>query len=80
MFSLAFSLLLLLGSVLISLVVSRVRFERKYKFPNVVPGWPLVGNFFDVPYPTGMWAREKAYKYGEMYALAIPRTQTVQTL
>jgi hypothetical protein len=47
---------------------ARYLFNQKYKFPNVVPGWPVVGNSFDVPFPGGMWGVETARKYGEMYA------------
>lgn len=57
---------------MVPLLLSSIRFRLKYKFPNVVPGWPIVGNFFDVPYPTGMWALDKAQKYGEMYVKSPP--------
>jgi len=46
--------------------VSKIAFDRKYKLPNVVPGWPLLGNTLDVPYPAGMWGKDMAKKYGEM--------------
>lgn len=48
-------------------IVQKIHFAKKYRFPNVVPGWPIIGNFLDVPYPAGMWGVEMAKKYGEMY-------------
>lgn len=47
--------------------ISKLRYNYKYKFPNVVPGWPLIGNTLDVPYPAGMFTRELTKKYGEMW-------------
>lgn len=53
---------------LLSYVIKRIRFHRNYKFPNELPGWPLLGNTLQVPYPAGVWSWEKAKKYGEMYS------------
>jgi hypothetical protein len=64
--SLGSALLLIIGAFVLNLVVSKIRFNRKYKLPNVVPGWPIIGNTLDVPYPAGMWGVDMAKKYGEM--------------
>ncbi|KIM93630.1 hypothetical protein OIDMADRAFT_137246 [Oidiodendron maius Zn] len=69
--SLGYAVLLIIGSFVLNLVVSKIRFNRKYKFPNVVPGWPIIGNMLDVPYPAGMWGVDMAKKYGEMFTLNI---------
>lgn len=63
---LPYSVLFLCLSFLLNLAVSKFRFNRRYKLPNVVPGWPFIGNALDVPYPAGMWGAEMAKKYGEM--------------
>jgi hypothetical protein len=65
-YSLAYTVPVMIGIFVINLIVSKVRFNRKYKLPNVVPGWPLIGNSLDVPYPAGMWGVEMGKKYGEM--------------
>lgn len=66
----AISLQVLGASLLVLLVVqqliSRWKFNRKYKLPPVVPGWPLLGNALNMPFPGGMWGVEMAKKYGEM--------------
>ncbi len=48
------------------LLISKIQYNYKYKFPNVVPGRPLIGSTLDVPYPAGMYTRELAKKYGEL--------------
>ena len=63
---LPYAVLLLCLSFLLNLAVSKFCFNRRYKLPNVVPGWPFIGNTLDVPYPAGMWGIEMAKKYGEM--------------
>lgn len=60
---LAAALLLLL---LARHLISSWQFNRKYKLPPVVPGWPLLGNALDMPFPGGMWGVKMAKKYGEM--------------
>jgi hypothetical protein len=60
---LAASLLVLLA---VRQLISRWQFNRKYKLPPVVPGWPLLGNALDMPFPGGMWGVKMAQKYGEM--------------
>lgn len=68
----AFSLSLLsfLGVVALLVVrqiVSTIQFKRKYKLPAPLPGgYPFIGNAMEVPLPMGMWAVDKARKYGEM--------------
>lgn len=57
--------LLVLGFTL-NAWIAKIRFNRKYKLPNVLPGWPIIGNMFDTPYPAGMWGIGTAKKYGEM--------------
>lgn len=64
--TLIYSILFLLCAFFLNLVLSKYRFSRKYKFPNAVLGWPLLGNTFDVPYPPGMWNAGLAKIYGEM--------------
>lgn len=56
-------LLLLLGT---TYLISSWQFNQKYKLPPVVPGWPLLGNALDMPFPGGMWGVKMAKKYGEM--------------
>ena len=60
------SLLGLIGFVVFRYIISTIRFNRRYNFPNQVPGWPVLGNSLDVPFPAGMWGVEMARKYGEM--------------
>lgn len=64
--SLGLSLGALCALWILRLLVSKFRYDRKYKFPNVVPGWPVIGNTLDVPYPAGMYTTGLAKKYGEM--------------
>jgi hypothetical protein len=66
MLSVGYSVLAILLSLILNHVVSTWRFNRKYKLPNVVSGWAIIGNTLDVPYPAGMWGKEMAKKYGEM--------------
>lgn len=54
-------------ALLIRTVVARYQFQKKYKLPPSVPGWPLIGNSLDVPFPAGMWTYKMAQRYGEMY-------------
>lgn len=64
--SIGFSVVILCTIWVLQLFVSKIRYNRKYKFPNVVPGWPVIGNTLDVPYPAGMFTTALAKKYGEM--------------
>ena len=52
-------------------VVAKIRYKRKYNLPNSVPGWPIIGNSLDVPFPGGMWGVEMARKYGEMFTVSL---------
>jgi hypothetical protein len=65
-----FSVVLLAASLLVLLVMHRLisnwQFNKKYKLPPTVPGWPLIGNALDMPFPGGMWGVKMAKKYGEM--------------
>lgn len=62
-----YSLGLLVFSFIVSQIISTIRFNRTYKFPNVVKGLPFIGSLFDTPYPAGMWGIEMAKQYnGEM--------------
>ncbi len=65
-FPYAFSIAVLFIVWILKIVISKILYNRKYKFPNVVPGWPLIGNTLDVPYPAGMHNKALAKKYGEM--------------
>lgn len=62
--------LLVLGALaafILQYAISKYRFNRKYKLPNVVPGLPILGNSLQVPFPAaGMWGVEMAKKYEEM--------------
>ncbi|CZR56821.1 related to cytochrome P450 [Phialocephala subalpina] len=69
--SIAYLVLVLVFAFILNLVVSKICFNRKYKFPNVVPGWPIIGNALDIPYPAGMWAAAMTKKHGEMFTLNI---------
>ncbi|KAK5219673.1 hypothetical protein LTR72_008057 [Exophiala xenobiotica] len=69
--SFAYSALLVIVAFVLRWVISSILFNRKYKLPNVVPGWPVIGNMLDVPYPSGMWAVRMAKKHGEMFTLNI---------
>ncbi|RDL31814.1 uncharacterized protein BP5553_09216 [Venustampulla echinocandica] len=69
--TLGYSVLFIIGAIVVKLVVSKIRFTKKYKLPNVVPGWPFIGNSLDVPYPAGMWGVDMAKKYGEMFTVNI---------
>jgi len=42
------------------------KWHRTYKLPHTVPGLPILGNIFQVPYPSGMWLKSLAEKHGEM--------------
>ncbi|KAL6408581.1 putative cytochrome p450 protein [Ilyonectria robusta] len=68
-FGLSVVILFALGTL--TLFISKIRYNHKYRYPNVVPGWPLIGNTLDVPYPAGMFTRELTKKYGEMFTLNI---------
>lgn len=64
------TLLLALGAAFILFVlrtaINRYNFNKRYKLPPRIPGWPIIGNTLDVPFPGGMWGVENANKYGEM--------------
>ncbi|KAF7552114.1 hypothetical protein G7Z17_g4523 [Cylindrodendrum hubeiense] len=61
------ALLVLAIVVLVKNVVSRLQFNSKYRLPPEIPGWPIIGNTLDVPFPGGVWGHEMAKKYGEMF-------------
>ncbi|SCO91351.1 related to cytochrome P450 [Fusarium oxysporum] len=67
-------------SVLLSLIVLGLlarafyrwwKWHRMYKLPPTVPGLPILGNIFQVPYPSGMWLKSLAEKHGEMFSLKL---------
>ncbi|KAG4416210.1 hypothetical protein IFR04_010667 [Cadophora malorum] len=46
--------------------------SKKYKFPPRIPGSPIVGNTFQLPpNQQGLWGKEQAEKYGEMFTCKI---------
>ncbi|RYC84014.1 hypothetical protein BFJ63_vAg13101 [Fusarium oxysporum f. sp. narcissi] len=45
--------------------------HRTYKLPRTIPGLPVLGNIFQVPYPSGMWLKSLAEKHGEMFSLKL---------
>jgi hypothetical protein len=65
-FSLAITAGGLVALLVVQQLISNWQFNRKYKLPPVVPGWPLLGNALNMPFPGGMWGVEMAKKYGEM--------------
>lgn len=50
-------------------MISFIRWQRDYRLPPRVPGLPLLGNIFQVPFPSGMYLKALAEKHGEMYAI-----------
>lgn len=65
-YSIAVGVALLLLLLSANYILSVWNFNRKYKLPPSVPGWPIVGNSLGMPFPAGMWSIEQAKKYGEM--------------
>ncbi|KAH6972735.1 cytochrome P450 [Ilyonectria destructans] len=68
--ALSSSLIALLVAAVILLVknvVARYRFNSKFKLPPEIPGWPIIGNTLDVPFPGGVWGHEMAKRHGEMF-------------
>ena len=66
------SLAVLLGTVVIFVIralLLRYRYRSTYRFPAEIPGWPIIGNSLDVPFPGGVWGHQMAKQYGEMYVL-----------
>ena len=61
---------LALAGVIIALIVQKLvsdfRFRRRYRLPPSPPGWPILGNMLDIPWPAGMWGVKMAKKYGDM--------------
>jgi len=60
--------LLLVGAAWASwLLFEDVNVRRKYRFPPIVPGLPLVGNIFQMPKSDqGPYLKRLGEKYGEM--------------
>ncbi|KAF2796704.1 cytochrome P450 [Melanomma pulvis-pyrius CBS 109.77] len=57
-----------IAAYILQYVISRYQFNKKYRYPNIVPGLPFLGNSLQVPFPAaGMWGVETAKKHGEMY-------------
>lgn len=55
-------------------IVLNISYRRKYRFPNEVPGLPLVGNSFQMPATgQGPYIKALADKYGEMYVPTFAR-------
>jgi hypothetical protein len=65
-FFLAIPAVLLAVSFVLRHFWARYQFNKKYKLPPVIPGWPIIGNSLDVPFPGGMWGVRAAKEYGEM--------------
>ena len=65
---LASGLLLIIASPVGGLWIEYVRIQKKYRFPPLVPGLPLVGNTFQMPATDhGPYLKKLGDKYGEMY-------------
>ncbi|TKX24249.1 cytochrome P450 monooxygenase-like protein 20 [Elsinoe australis] len=59
-------------------ILAERNYQRKYKFPPIVPGLPLVGNAFQIPKTNqGPYFAELAKKYGEMFTIKIGGTYWV---
>lgn len=55
---------------LLAHLVNSFRFHKKYNFPNLVPGLPVLGNLLDIPKDIAarrIYLHKLAQKYGEMY-------------
>ncbi|KEF62901.1 uncharacterized protein A1O9_00875 [Exophiala aquamarina CBS 119918] len=53
-------------------IIQKIHFRAKYKFPNPVPGLPIVGNMLQVPKEDSrMYFAKLAKQYGEMYTLKL---------
>lgn len=51
-------------------LVKSLSFHKKYNFPNLVPGVPVLGNLLDIPKDIAarrIYLHKLAQKYGEMY-------------
>ena len=64
--SLSLSILILVAAIVLYQSLLSFRWNQKYMLPPRVPGWPIVGNALDVPFPGGMWGVKMAKKYGDM--------------
>lgn len=64
--SFSLSLLVLVVIAILHQLFSNYRWNKKYKLPPRVPGWPIVGNALDIPFPGGMWGVKMAKIYGDM--------------
>lgn len=54
------------------IVVGDMRKRRKYRYPPIVPGLPLVGNTFQFPKVNqGPYLQKLAQQYGEMLVTTI---------
>jgi len=57
----------IIAAFFLNYAISKHQFNKKYRYPNIVPGLPILGNSLQVPFPAaGMWGVETAKKYGEM--------------
>lgn len=62
----AAGLLFLIGWVSYT-IVGDIRLQRKYRFPNLVPGLPIVGNALQMPsIDQGPYLYQLSKKYGEL--------------
>lgn len=64
-------------------LVNSFRFHKKYNFPNLVPGVPILGNLLDIPKDIAarrLYLHKLAQKYGEMYkeALSISKSRAME--
>lgn len=64
---------LIVGYIIFLLIEDYVMLKR-YRFPNLVPGLPLLGNMLQMPATDhGPYLQKLAEKYGEMYVMCFCR-------
>ncbi|CAG8952215.1 hypothetical protein HYFRA_00000955 [Hymenoscyphus fraxineus] len=64
----ATAVIVLVTVMVVDRLVSNYRWNKKYKFPNRIPGIPIFGNTFQLPaVHQGVWGNEQRKKYGDMF-------------
>ncbi|EXJ70648.1 uncharacterized protein A1O5_05638 [Cladophialophora psammophila CBS 110553] len=74
---LAAGIIVLVGWVAWS-IMADIMIQRKYRFPNLVPGLPLIGNALQIPkIDQGPYLQKLGRQYGEMFTLKFGSTYWV---